>query len=52
MFHERMCVNMLMMGHSLDDYYRTNAAEYGLMLIANQMANGTKRSENEPQEQE
>ena len=33
-------MNMLMMGHSLDTYYRTNAAEYGVMLLANHLANG------------
>lgn len=40
---------MLMMGKSMDEYYRTNAAEYALMLIANHLANGMSHSEPEPE---
>lgn len=50
-----MAVNMLMMGKSLEEYYRTNCAEYGVMLLANQLANGMTHSDTEEdvkQEQE
>lgn len=47
-----MAVNMLMMGKSLDEYYRTNCAEFGVMLLANQLANGMTHSETEDQKEQ